>query len=167
MARQTLPRSERNTLWTLIGLFWSLLAVTALVKRGNIRTTTNALDFAMLGLATFRMGRLIAFDKVAEPLRAPFTETVPDDSGAGDTVVAAGRGPREKIGELLSCPICAGTWIAAGLVYGLQFFPTPTRLLITIMSAIGFAEVVNAATEALTWAGQNQRYEVGEIQESQ
>jgi hypothetical protein len=111
------------------------------------------------------MGRLIAFDTIAEPLRAPFTKTVPDDSGAGDTVVAAGTGAREKIGELLSCPICAGTWIAAGLVYGLQFFPTPTRLLITIMSAIGFAELLNAATEAMTWAGQAQRVDVGEAQQ--
>jgi hypothetical protein len=165
MSSQKLPTSERNTLLALIGLFGSVLAVTALIKRNRVRTPTSALDFAMLGLATFRMGRLVAFDKVAEPLREPFTKTIPDESGAGETVVAAGHGPREKIGELLSCPICAGTWIAAGLVVGLQFLPGPTRLLMTVMSAIGLAEVLNAATEALTWAGQKQRYDVGDSQE--
>lgn len=154
---------ERATALGIIGIFWSLLGIVALLKRGRAQTPANALDFVMLGLATFRMGRLIAYDRVAEPLRAPFTKTIPDESGAGETVVAAGRGPREVIGELLSCPICAGTWVATGLVYGLQFFPTPTRLLITIMSAIGFAEIAHAATEAFTWLGASERHVVGEL----
>lgn len=152
---------ERATTLGIIGMFWGLLGLVALLKREEERTPNHFLDFVMLGLATFRLGRLIAFDAVAEPLRAPFTKTVPDESGAGETVVAKGRGPREVIGELLSCPICAGTWVATGLVYGLQFFPTPTRLLITIMSAIGFAEITHAAAEALTWAGTSQRHQVG------
>jgi hypothetical protein len=153
--------SERATYLGLIATFWSVFGVVALLRRDSPRTKPTPLDFVMLGLATFRLGRVIAFDKVGEPLRAPFTRTVPDDSGAGDTVVAAGRGPRVAIGELLSCPICAGTWIAAGLVYGLQVLPGPTRLLISIMSATGMAEVLNAATEAMTWLGQAERQDVG------
>lgn len=153
--------TERSTKIGIIAFFLSMLGIASLLKRDENPTQISALDFAMLGLATFRMGRMIAFDRVADPLRAPFTQVVPDDSGAGEQVVAKGRGPREVIGELLSCPICAGTWVAAGLVYGLQFFPAPTRLLITIMSAIGFAEIAHAATEALTWAGQAERVDVG------
>jgi hypothetical protein len=160
MASRKQTFDERATKLGIIGFFWGLLGVVALLKRDNVRTP-SALEFAMLGLATFRMGRLIAFDRVADPIRAPFTKTVPDESGAGETVVAKGRGPREVIGELLSCPICAGTWVAAGLVYGLQILPGPTRLLMMIMSAIGFAEVVHAATEAMLWLGQSERQEVG------
>lgn len=158
-SNQTLD--ERVTKLGITALFWSLLGIVALTRRNNSRPAPTAVEFAMLGLATFRMGRLIAFDRVAEPIRAPFTRTVPDDSGAGETVVAKGRGPREVIGELLSCPICAGTWVAAGLVYGQEFLPVPTRLLITTMSAIGLAEVIHAATEALTWASQAERQDVG------
>lgn len=166
MASRKKSPKERATTLGLIGIFWGILGIIALLKRRDVQTTTSALDFAMLGFATFRMGRLIAFDRVAEPLRAPFTKTVPDDSGAGDTVVAKGRGPREVMGELLSCPICAGTWVAAGLVYGLNFFPAPTRLVISIMSAIGLAEMLHEATEALTWSGQVQRNEAGDAAKS-
>lgn len=160
MASRRQSLDERATKLGLIGFFWTMFAVMSLLKGDNIRRP-GALEFVMLGLATFRMGRLIAFDSVAEPLRAPFTKTVPDESGAGDTVVAKGRGPREVIGELLSCPICAGTWIAAGLTYGLQLLPGPTRLLISVMSAIGLAEVLHSVTEALSWLGTAERHEVG------
>lgn len=166
MASQKPTRNERSTYLGLIGFFWSLLGIVALLKRDNERPVTSALDFAMLGLAAFRMGRLVAYDKVAEPLRAPFTHTVKDESGAGETVVAAGSRPRESLGELLSCPICAGTWISAGLVYGLQFLPGPTRLLIAIMSATGLAELLNALAEALSWLGQAERHEVGKSSSS-
>lgn len=154
---------RRSTTLGLISIFWSAFAVMSFLRRDTRRRQepATALDFVMLGFATLRLGRLAAFDKVAEPLRAPFTRTVRDQTGAGDTVVAAGRGPRYVLGELISCPICAGTWIAAGLVYGLQIIPGPTRLLISIMSATGLAEVLNAGTEALTWAGQAQRWDAG------
>ena len=161
MTSQNQIFAERSTKIGIIAFFLSMVGIVSFLKREDTPTKISALDFAMLGLATFRMGRMIAFDRVADPLRAPFTKVIPDDSGAGEQVVAKGRGPREVIGELLSCPICAGTWVAAGLVYGLQLFPTPTRLLITIMSAIGFAEIAHAATEALTWAGQAERVDVG------
>lgn len=166
MTSQNQILTERTTKVGIIAFFLSLVGIVSLFKRKDAPGKFSTLDFAMLGLATFRMGRMIAFDRVADPLRAPFTKTVPDDSGAGEQVIAKGRGPREVIGELLSCPICAGTWVAAGLVYGLQFFPTPTRLLITIMSAIGFAEIAHAATEALTWAGQAERVDVGQATKS-
>ncbi len=100
----------------------------------------------MLILVTFRLGRLVSFDKVTEPLRQPFTETVEDSSGVGKTVIPVGSGMRHALGELLSCPICAGTWIAAALVYGLGLVPQLTRALLTIMAAVGGAELINAAT---------------------
>jgi len=96
-----------------------------------------------------------------EPYRAPFTETIPDDSGAGATVEPTGEGWRRAVGELIACPICTGTWIAAVLVYGLQVLPGPTRALMAIMSVIGIGEVLNAATEALSWHAQLARERVG------
>ena len=123
-------REQRATYLTLIGLFFSLFA--AFSRRERERGDDPRLrpfDFALLGLATYRAGRLAAYDKVTEPLRAPFTETKPDETGAGMTVVPQGNGARKALGELLSCPTCAGTWAAAGLVYGLRIAPLPTRVL--------------------------------------
>ncbi len=45
------------------------------------------------------------------------------------------------MGELVSCPVCIGTWVAAGLVYGLHLAPRPTRVYVTVMSATGLAPV--------------------------
>lgn len=153
---------ERATYLGLTGLFLSLLTLFS-IRRWQ-RQETGALrpfDFVLLSFATYRMGRLAAYDKVMEPIRRPFTQTTPDSSGAGKTVVPRGTGARRALGGLFSCPICTGTWIAAGLVYGLELAPGPTRLLLSIMSAIGAGELLNAATEALEWTGQAERIEVG------
>jgi hypothetical protein len=61
------------------------------------------------------------------------------------------------LGELLSCPICAGTWVAAGLVYGLRLLPGPTRVLLAIMSTTGVAELCYSVTEALDWTARANR----------
>jgi len=65
------------------------------------------------------------------------------------------------IGELIACPICSGTWIAAALVYGLHLLPGPTRILMTIMSTTGAAELMNAASAALSWSAQRAPQEGG------
>ena len=118
-------------------------------------------DLVQLALAAYRLGRLVSYDKVFEPYRAPFTRTVPDPSGEGMTVVPRNGGMRQAIGELISCPICAGTWISAGLVYGVALAPRITRPFLAIMSAIGAAELLDAATEALEWTGQLARERAG------
>jgi hypothetical protein len=76
-------------------------------------------------------------------------------------VVPKGFGARRALGELISCPICAGTWMAALLVYGLGFAPRATRAFLAIMSSIGIAELLHAATEALQWTGEAERKEAG------
>ena len=146
----------------LSNLFLSLLAVFSLYQRKQGKEPPfKLLDLAMVGLASYRLGRLVAYDQVFETMRSPVTKTVPHDSGAGETVVPRGTGTRQALGELISCPICAGTWISAMLIYGLTILPGPTRNLLKIMSAMGIAEFLNAATEALQWNGELARKQTG------
>jgi len=121
----------------------------------------QVIDLVLLSFATLRLGRLISYDLVMQPLRSPFTETVADSSGAGDTVEAKGSGPKRVIGELLSCPICSGTWIAAFLVYGLYLFPNPTRVFLIMTAVICFSDVLNALLELLSWSGKDARISTG------
>ena len=65
------------------------------------------------------------------------------------------------VGELIACPICAGTWISAFLVYGLEVAPRPTCGLLAIVGATGLAELLNALTEMLGWGGQAARERAG------
>lgn len=121
-------------------------------------------DWGLLALATFRMSRLVAYDKVMQTYREPVVEVVPHDSGAGDTTQAKPElmGIKRALGELISCPICNGTWISAGLVYGLCLAPNYTRTLMTVMSAVGAAEILNGAFEAIQWNGELARHKAGE-----
>jgi hypothetical protein len=118
-------------------------------------------DIAHIALATFRAGRVTAFERVTEPFRDPVTETVPDEFDAGENVVAEGTGVHKAIGELVTCPICVGAWVASGLVYGLRIAPGPTRLVAAILGVSGLAEMFNAATEALSWSSQAARKQSG------
>jgi hypothetical protein len=154
-------RERRATYLGLIGLFLSTFGAVA-VANPRKRFDVRPFDLAMLGLSTFRLGRMIAYDTVLRPVREPFTETVPDPTGAGDTVEPEGRGVRRAIGELISCPTCAGTWMAALQVYALQLFPGPARLFVTVMAAVGAAELLGSAQEALGWSGQVARQEAGQ-----
>jgi hypothetical protein len=151
-------QQARATKLTLMSVFLGVMGTFAarLGKRDH-DIVLHPFDLLQLGLTSFRIGRMIAFEGVAAPLREAFTETQLDGSGAGKTVVAAGRGARFVIGELMSCPICLGTWVAAGLVYGMHLFPRPTRLLLAIMSTTGVAELCYAVTEALEWTAQSAR----------
>jgi hypothetical protein len=121
----------------------------------------TAMQLVLLAFSTFRLGRLIAYDRVMEPFRQFFTETVPDPSGAGETVEPKGEGFQNAIGQLICCPICAGTWVAALLTYLLYLFPAPTMVFLTLTAAIGAAEVLGALTEALSWNGQAARNKAG------
>lgn len=117
----------------------------------------SAMDLALLGLSTYRLGRLIAYDRVMEPLRQFFTETVPDSTGAGESVDPKGEGFQQALGQLVCCPICAGTWVAALLTYLFFLLPGPIRVFLVMTSAIAIAEVLGALTEALSWSGQYAR----------
>jgi hypothetical protein len=153
-----MPASERTTKLVLGGAYLSGLgAFSVLLRRRDEQVQLTGLDLVMLGLATYRSGRLIAYERVAAPLREPVTETVQDASGAGETVVATGQGWRWTFGELVSCPVCVGTWVAAGLVYGLHLAPRPTRAYVAVMSATGVAQILSETTEALTWSSRAAR----------
>jgi hypothetical protein len=156
-------QQTRATKLTLMSLFLGVLATFAarLVHKER-DVDLKPFELLVLGLASFRVGRMIAFEGVAAPLREPFTVTQPDPSGVGQTVVAAGEGTRRVFGELVSCPICVGTWVAAGLVYGTHLLPRPTRLFLSIMATTGVAELCYSLTEVLDWNARAARRRCGD-----
>jgi hypothetical protein len=155
-------RAEYATKSLLTLLFLSVFVAFAWWQRDRI-FQFSAFDLVLLSLATLRLGRLIAYDLVTEPIRAPFAQTVPDETGAGDSVEARGSGMQRALGQLISCPICAGTWVAAILVYALIALPQPTRIFLALTAAIGLAEILNSLIEALCWSGQNARTQAGSL----
>ena len=150
--------ANQATKLALTGFFLGAIAwFSARLGRRGEDARPSPFELVQVGLAAYRTGRVLAYERIAAPLREPFTETRPDVSGYGETVVAAGSGVRRALGELLSCPVCISTWASAALVFGLHLAPRPTRVYLAIMSATGVAELAWSASEALGWLGRAAR----------
>jgi len=105
-------------------------------------------DVALLGTATHKLSRLVSKQKVAAPLRAPFTEL---EGRAGPSEVdehPRGNGLRQATGELLLCPYCLDQWVAGGFVAGSVFAPRATRLVASLFASVAVADFLQVAYRA-------------------
>jgi hypothetical protein len=119
-------------------------------RTGALPDAYRASDLALLSVATFKLSRVAAKDRVTSGLRAPFTR-FQRDSGFGEVEEAArGRGLQRAVGELLVCPECLGQWVSAGLVALHAVQPRVARTVAATMT-------VHAASDALQLAWANAR----------
>ena len=108
----------------------------------------SAKDVILTGVATHKLSRLIARDKVTSFARAPFTE-YQAPGGPGEVEERArGTGLRRTLGELLTCPYCLGLWISAGFHVGVAYAPRPTRTLASTFTALTIADFLQIAYKA-------------------
>jgi hypothetical protein len=92
-------------------------------------------DLLTIGVATHKVSRLLAKDKVTSFLRAPFVR-YREGSGQGELEEEPrGRGLQLAVGELLGCPYCLGQWVAGGFGVGMVAAPRLTRLIAFIYTA--------------------------------
>jgi hypothetical protein len=107
------------------------------------RWRPNGMDLPLLGAATHKLSRIVTKDFVTAPLRAPFTERQ-ENEGAGE-VHDAPRGSQlqSSIGYLLTCPYCAGPWLATGLSALLVWRPEPTRFVLRMLTAVTISDFLH------------------------
>jgi len=102
-------------------------------------------DLLLAGVATHKASRLIAKDRVAGPLRAPFTE-FQEEGGPGEVEESPrGSGMRRAIGELLVCPFCLAQWIATAVLAGMTIAPRATRFVCSIFAAVTISDFLQIA----------------------
>jgi hypothetical protein len=132
----------------LMGLFCAATGAFATWYRRSGRQLPDRIDpgdLALITMATHKSARLIAKDRVASAVRAPFTR-FQGDAGPGEVSEAArGRGLRRAVGELLVCPYCVGLWIAAMFAAGFAVAPRPTRWVASVLSAAFGSDVLQIA----------------------
>jgi hypothetical protein len=105
-------------------------------------------DIVLTGVATHKLARLIAKDKVTSYIRAPFTR-FQERTGYGEVAEEArGDGLRLAIGELLICPYCLAQWIAGAFTIGHVAAPRLTRLLTAMWTAHALADAAQLAYSA-------------------
>jgi uncharacterized protein DUF1360 len=124
--------------FALTTAFGGVLGGFLLLARRRLPERVGLADVARIGVASYKIGRLVAKDEVTTWVRAPVTR---DE----DATEPKQRGMERALGELVTCPYCVGLWIASGLSYALVLYPRQTRLVTTIFGAQAVADFLNAA----------------------
>jgi hypothetical protein len=103
------------------------------------------LDFALLGVATHKLSRLVAKDRITGIIRAPFVNYI-RSAGAGEVEEEPrGRGIQRGIGTLVSCPYCMGPWSATALAFGFLFAPRVARFFAGILGSVAISDFLHRA----------------------
>lgn len=105
-------------------------------------------EVLLVGVASHKLSRLLAKDKVTSPLRAPFTELEGRGGPAELEESSRGTGLRKAIGELLICPFCLGLWVVAAFSIGLLFAPRVTRFVASLFAAVTVSDFFQIAFKA-------------------
>jgi hypothetical protein len=106
-------------------------------------------DYALLTLATQKLSRLIAKDRVTSFARAPFTRYKEEAGPSEVSEEPRGSGLRLAIGELLVCPYCVGLWVAAGFVGSYVAKPEETRMVAATFAVLGGSDFIQQVWVAL------------------
>ena len=131
----------------LAGAFNALVAtgLVAASRAGRLPERVRADDLALGAVATYKVSRLVAKDRVTSGIRAPFTR-FQEDSGHGEVEEAArGKGLRRAVGELLVCPNCLAQWVAAGFTAGFVAAPRTTRAIAAMFTLYAGADLLQLA----------------------
>lgn len=140
-------------------LFCTFEALLFVIEQLNPSFKLNPLDWLMLAFAASLGGRAVSILAIGEWLRWPLTKVVQHSSGAGEDVEPRYGGWRESPGILLSCPICAGTWVGMAVIGLMAVFPAYGRYVLYALSAGGAAMVISRLVELI----ENARYVMQEV----
>ena len=105
-------------------------------------------DVMLIGVATHKLSRLIAKDKVTAYVRAPFVRYEGPAGRAEVSEEVRGTGMRRAVGELINCPHCLGQWVAGSFSAGLVAAPRVTRLIASMLAAQTLSDFLQVAYSA-------------------
>ena len=112
----------------------------------------NINEFLLLSLASFRLTRLIVYDKITNFIRKPFhreVEEILEDGSVETYIEIKGKGLRRFLGELLSCHWCTGVWCAAGLYTGYLLTPFIFTGIIYILAIAGCDSIIETGIQRI------------------
>ena len=132
---------------SLLGFYLASVAVLTgmAIERDRLPKRFSLLDLALLGIATHKLSRIVAKDRITSILRAPFVSYI-RSTGAGEVEEEPrGRGIQRGIGHLISCPYCTAPWCATALAFGLVFAPRVTRFVAGILASVATSDFLHRA----------------------
>ena len=131
----------------LLGFYIASVAVLtgAAIEQKRLPKRFRLLDLALLGIATHKLSRIVAKDRITGILRAPFVSYVRSSSAGEVEEEPRGRGFQRGIGHLISCPYCVAPWCATALSFGLLFAPRVTRFFAGILVSVAASDFLHRA----------------------
>ena len=131
---------------TLAFFIASVAVLTGVAKRQHrLPKRFGLFDLALLGVATHKLSRLLAKDRITGIIRAPFVNYI-RSAGTGEVEEEPrGRGIQRGIGNLVSCPYCMGPWSATALAFGFLFAPKISRFFAAILSSVAVSDFLHRA----------------------
>ena len=118
------------------------------IEQDRLPKRPSLLDLALLGVATHKLSRIIAKDRITGILRAPFVSYV-RSAGHGEVEEEPrGDGFQRGIGNLISCPYCMAPWCATALAFGFIFAPRVARFFAGILAAVAASDFLHRAYSA-------------------
>lgn len=132
---------------TLLGFYLAIAAVLTgiSVQQHRLPRKFGLLDLALLGIATHKLSRIVAKDRITGILRAPFVNYI-RGSGAGEVEEEPrGSGFQRGVGHLISCPYCMAPWCATALGFGFLFAPRVTRFFAGIFVSVTVSDFLHRA----------------------
>lgn len=138
-----------------IATYNGLLGASLLLARNKGRLPERLApgDIALLGVAAFRLARLLTRDRVTSLLRSPFTRyRKPGWIPAELDEDPRGKGLQLALGELVSCPYCLSQWTGLVLLAGFMFMPRASRVFAGLLTSVALADFLNMAYQLATGA---------------
>ena len=156
---------EDQNLWNFIfAVFFVVVLITALimlyVMRGGFPKTIPLFDVILIILASFRITRLVVYDKVTRFFREWFVQKKELVKNGKKYIEATPytHGFRATLHELLNCPWCIGMW--AALVTTFAYFAYPwSWFVILFLSVAGVASFVQILANLIGWKAENLKLE--------
>ncbi len=136
----------------LVALYNAVVAAGLLVAHRTGRKVPDRvplLDLLLLGVATFKLSRIISRAKVTSALRSPLTEFEQPIADGEVMERPTGSGIRKAIGELVLCPFCIAQWIGTCLYGGLLFAPSYTRFIASLFVSVTVSDFFQYFREAI------------------
>jgi hypothetical protein len=141
---------ENEPLVDYVLLASTFLAVTVAslvvgARRNGLPRCIPLHDGVLLALAVARVSRLVTREKVARPIRAPFTDVAPGARPDEVKERPRGDGLVRSLGELLTCPRCFGVWASGAATVAYVAAPAATRTASLVLALALVNDLANLA----------------------
>lgn len=161
------PKEDQN-LWNfLFSVFFLVVLVAAswYMKevRGFYLGFVTPFDALMLAFATFRVTRLLVYDKITRWFRELFSDNrVYEKDGVSWVEVRPhGTGFRHTVYDLLQCPWCIGIWAALFTIFVYFVFPWGWSLNFFLAIA-GMGSLLQVISNGVGWKAETLKLEARE-----